>query len=488
MFKIKNLDRYLVYRFLELFIATLFICTFILLMQFLWKHITDIVGKGLDFITLAQFFFYSTLTIVPLALPLAILLASLMTFGNLGEKMELIAMKAAGISLFRIIASLIVLVTVISVSAFFFSNNVLPLAQQKLWTLIYSLRETSPELEIPTGEFYTGINGYNIYVREKGPDQKLLKNLMIYDFSNGFNNASVTVADSARLKMSSDKMYLVLTLYNGESFENLKKIQVGTSQKNIPYRRETFGKKEAIIDFNANISKLGETTMKDNYMSKNLEKLDHSIDSLTKRVDSIYQSQSQSFMRSHFFDRQFYNGRTFVLTKKIQHLKDTEIPVFDELKKEQKEQAIKNALEQAQFVQADSENSAEFEKAEKLVCIRHGIEWHRKFTLSVACLIFFFIGAPLGAIIRKGGLGLPIVISVLMFIVYYLFDNTGYKLAREDVWAVWEGIWLSTACLLPIGAFFTYKAATDSPVLNSEFYLNLVNKIQSIFSKKQQDI
>lgn len=484
MFRIKSLDRYLMLRFLELFAATLFICTFILLMQFLFQHIADIAGKGLGFDILVKFFYYSTLATVPLALPLATLLASLMTFGNLGEKMELTAMKAAGISLFRIMGSLISLIIIISYMAFLFSNNILPYAQKKLWTIIFALRDTSPELEIPTGEFYSGIKGFNIYVREKGQDQKLLKSLMIYDYSKGFNNASVTVADSARLKMSSDKMYLTLYLYDGESFENLKKVQANENPNSIPYRRETFGEKEVIIDFNANIANLNETSTRKQHLIQNMSHLNHSRDSILKRVDSISNEQAHNFVKGHFFDRQFLYARTFTASQNtsIKHAETS--PIDKGFTKEQHKSAIENAYNTATYYQSDISNMQSYQESEKLTGIRHGIEWHRKLTLPLACLLFFFIGAPLGAIIRKGGLGLPIIISVIMFIIYYLFDNTGYKLAREDVWTEWQGIWLSTFCLLPIGIFFTYKAATDSPIFKSDAYLIFIDKIKSRFTKK----
>lgn len=484
MFRIKTLDKYLILRFLELFVATLFICTFILLMQFLFKHITDIAGKGLSFEILAKFFYYATLSTIPLALPLAVLLASLMTFGNLGEKMELTAMKAAGISLFRIMRSQASLMIVICLLAFFFSNNVLPYAQKKLWMLIEALRDTSPELEIPKGEFYGGIHGFNIYVREKGDDQRLLKDLMIYDYSKGFNNASVTVADSARIKMSSDKMYLTLYLFSGESFENLKKVKASENPNSIPYRRESFSEKEVVIDFNANIAVINEESRSKQHLNQNITELDHSIDSIEKRVDSIKIDQSTRFFDSHFFDRQFIYGRSFSPSNEtlLQNAKKNSI--LKSLNKEEQKQAIANANYLAKYYQLDIENTENYIKTEKLVGIRHAIEWHRKLTLPLACIIFFFIGAPLGAIIRKGGLGLPIVISVVMFIVYYLFDNTGYKLAREDVWTEWQGIWLSTACLLPIGIYFTYKAAIDAPIFKTDKFIILFAKIKKRVLKK----
>lgn len=479
---VKKIDLYVVRQFLLLFLATFFISSFILLMQFMWKHVNDIVGKGLEWNVLFEFFFYSALTVVPLALPLAILLASLMTFGNLGEKMELTAMKASGISLFRIMAPLTVLIATVCVAAFFFSNNVLPVSQKKLWTLIFSLRQTSPELEIPTGEFYSGIKGYNLYVRHKDTERKLLQEVMIYDFSHGFSNASVTTADSARMQMAKDKTYLEVTLYNGEAFENLRDAndQEIDYAKNVPYRRETFKQKKFVIDFNSNFARMDEEVMKDDYMSKDLSMLSSTMDSIRNLLNKQQAEYASIFSRTHFFDRRFCPG---------QSIKD--VPAVDyqfyirQLPELNQRQMRSLAYLNAKVLHDEINNQKMLVEAQEYTIIRHGIEMHRKFTLSFACLIFFFIGAPLGAIIRKGGLGVPVVISVALFIVYYIIDNTGFKLAREDVWPVAVGIWLSSFCLLPIGILFTYKAAKDSPLFNSDAYRLFFIKVKNKIKKKK---
>lgn len=481
---VKKIDLYVVRQFLLLFFATFFISSFILLMQFMWKHVNDIVGKGLDWDVLFEFFFYSALTVVPLALPLAILLASLMTFGNLGEKMELTAMKASGISLFRIMAPLTVLIATVCVAAFFFSNNVLPVSQKKLWTLIFSLRQTSPELEIPTGEFYSGIKGYNLYVRNKDTNRKLLENVMIYDFSNGFANASVTTADSARMQMAKDKTYLEVTLYNGEAFENLRSAnnQELDNVKSLPYRRETFKQKKFVIDFNSNFARMDEDIMKDDYMSKNLSMLAATIDSVNASLKAQQEKYAEIFRKTHFLDRRFTSDR---------YIKDAPIVDYQhyirELPEFKQKQLRSWAYINAKFLHDEVSNQKTLIEAQEYIIIRHGIEMHRKFTLSFACLIFFFIGAPLGAIIRKGGLGVPVVISVALFIIYYLIDNTGFKLAREDVWPVSAGIWLSSFCLLPVGILFTYKAAKDSPLFNSDAYRLAFIKIKNKITRKNKN-
>ena len=275
--------------FLPLFIMTFGICLFIVLMQFLWRYIDDMVGKGLGIPVLGEMFFYAALFLLPMALPLAILLASLMTFGNLGERLELLAMKSAGVSLIHIMRPLIITIGIISIGAFFFQNNAMPVVQVKLYSLLYSMRQKSPELDIPEGVFYGEITGYNVYVKEKNNQTGLLKDVMIYDYSKGFNNARVILADSGRLKTSADKLFLVLSLFNGESFENLSEGQTGSNNRKtaVPYRRETFSTKDILIDFDANFTRTDESFMQNQYMGKQLKDLQTSIDSMTVRLDSI---------------------------------------------------------------------------------------------------------------------------------------------------------------------------------------------------------
>ena len=308
---IKKLDLYLLRNFLGLFLMTFLICIFILLMQFVWMHVQDLVGKGVELSVLAEFFVYAVATLVPLALPLAILLASLMTFGNLGEHFELTAMKSAGISLFRIMRPLAITVAFLSVGAFYFSNNVLPISQVKLWTLIFSLRQKSPEMEIPVGEFYDGIPGYNIYVRSKNHQNGLLRDMMIYDYSDGFQNAKVMVADSGRIFFTEDKKYLLFKLYSGESFENLdpKQQRATKSKDKIPYRRETFQEKTMLIDFSSEFNRYDESILSDQHVSKDVGELLQSIDSVNVLAHERSREQSQQMVEQKYFGRDRINGR-----------------------------------------------------------------------------------------------------------------------------------------------------------------------------------
>ena len=470
MFGIKKIDSYRFKRFFTLFLMTFLICIFILLMQFLWKHVSELVGKGIGWSVLAEFFIYAIFSLVPMALPLAILLASLMTFGNLGETFELTAMKAAGVSLFRIMRPLIIFISMVCVGAFYFSNYVLPVAQTKLWTLIFSLRQKSPEFDIPVGEFYSGINGVNIYVR--GKDKGLLKDLMIYDFSGGFENATVMAADSGRVQFTADNKYLLLTLYSGESFENLKKQRLNNSPSSIPYQRQIFNVKEMLLDFDSEFNRFDESLLQDQHVSKNIKQLSQSIDSVSKIANTRRAEQAKELVHHHYLGREDIAGK--LLNAKIKKKDTKELnadSLFLSLNQVEMQRASNSAIEKAKAMKDQiAYNRMLLDEPVKYVS-RHQIEWHRKFTLSFACLIFFFIGAPLGAIIRKGGLGMPVVISVVMFIIYYIIDNTGYKMAREGLWLAYQGMWLSSAVLLPIGIFLTYKAVVDATIFSTEQYI-----------------
>lgn len=481
--------------FLPLFVMTFGICLFIVLMQFLWRYIDDMVGKGLGIPVLGEMFFYAGLFLLPMALPLAILLASLMTFGNLGERLELLAMKSAGVSLIHIMRPLILTIGIISIGAFFFQNNAMPVVQVKLYSLLYSMRQKSPELDIPEGVFYGEITGFNVYVKEKNNATGLLKDVMIYDYSEGFNNARVIVADSGRLKTSADKLFLVLSLFNGESFENLKS-QTGTTSKKsaVPYRRETFATKDILIEFDANFTRTDESFMQNQYMGKKLNDLQTSIDSMSVRLDSIKELNAKSVYEMSY-RRTFSKPKTEgiqaegskpVAATQVSDADSSAIgePViinFDSLYQAQPPSGqaalLVRAKSNIESVKADYYFKAATLGDEAYKVRRHLTEWHKKFTLSVACMVFFFIGAPLGAIIRKGGLGMPVVISVILFIFYYIVDNIGFKMARDGIWEAWEGMWLSSVVLAPLGIFLTYKAVNDSVILNADTYLNALKNL-----------
>lgn len=480
MLRIKKLDIFILKSFCLLFVGTFFICLFIFMMQFLWRYVDEMVGKGLEISVLAQFFFYSALTLVPVSLPLAILLAALITFGNFGERFELLAMKAAGISLIKIMRPLIVFISLICCVSFYFQNVVGPKAQTKLWTLLLSMKQKSPELDIPEGVFYDEIEGYNLYVKHKDRKTGMLYDVLIYNFEKGFENAQIIKADSGRLEMTADKQHLYLHLFSGEQFENLKSQSM--NQKNVPYQREAFREKHAIIEFDSDFNMADEGFMSGQSSSKDMATLEADIDSMKVLNDSV--------------GRAYYNEAMEATYRPVPHLTKSDTTkiekavlssfnvdsLFDAATLMEKQKIISSAVSRAESAASDwSFKGFNIQQTESSLR-RHMTAWHEKFTLSLACLIFFFIGAPLGGIIRKGGLGMPVVVSVLIFIIYYIINNTGYKMARDGKWIVWMGMWTSTAILAPLGAFLTYKSNNDSVVLNADAYINWFKKIVGIRS------
>lgn len=464
-----------------LFMGTFFICLFIFMLQFLWKYVDEMVGKGLEISVLAQFFFYSALTLVPLSLPLAILLAALITFGNFGERFELLAMKAAGISLMKIMRPLIVFILFICGVSFYFQNVIGPIAQTKLWTLVISMKQKSPELDIPEGVFYQEIDGYNLYVKHKNRNTGMLYDVLIYNFEKGFENAQIIKSDSGKLEMTADKQHLYLHLYSGEQFENLKSQNM--NQKNVPYRREAFREKHAIIEFNSDFNMVDAGFMSNQSLSKDMKMLQAGIDSMTVQNDSVGRAYFKEAMGGTY--KPTSNALSKQDTVKIEtaNLRVYDVDsLFNVATLMQKQKIMSAAVSRAESTASDwsfkSFNIAQTETSLR----RHTTSWHEKLTLSFACLIFFFIGAPLGGIIRKGGLGMPVVVSVLIFIIYYIINNTGYKMARDGKWIIWMGMWTSTAILAPLGAFLTYKSNNDSVVLNADAYVNWFKKIAGIRS------
>lgn len=494
---IKRLDSYLLQTFLPLFLMTFAICLFLVLMQFLWKYVSDMVGKGLELKVLAEMFWYAALNLIPLALPLSILLASLMTFGNMGEDLQLLAIKSAGISLFRTMTPLIVLITFVSVGAFFFQNNAMPTIQTKFYSLLISIRQKSPELDIPEGVFYKGIDGYNIFVGEKNRDTGMLYDVMIYDVSkSSVDQMVVIICDSAEMKMSEDKLSLVFTMYHGQQFDNFQSGSPSMQREFVPYRREIFSKKQMLIEFDANFNRIDDATIEgnasSNYVSKNLSQLKHSIDSMKYELDSV-NVIDRNMMKNYAylsFRNSYPPERKDSIIRKAEKLNVLLHPdsIFAS-----KDLQTRNAILQNAYAKAENNgNDFMFRSMSKTstqrIINRHWIEWHRKFTLPFACLVFFFIGAPLGSIVRKGGLGMPIVISVILFIIYYILDNVGYKMARDGVWAHWMGMWFSSMVLLPLGIFLTYKAMNDSVILNPDTYTMFFKKIFFIREKRNYPI
>ena len=477
MLRIKKLDIFVLKSFLLLFAGTFFICLFIFMMQFLWRYVDELVGKGLEIKVLAQFFFLSALTLIPLSLPLAILLAALMTFGNFGERYELLSMKAAGIPLLRIMQPVILFCVLLGLTSFFFQNVVGPKAQKELWTLIVSMKQKSPEVDIPEGVFYSDIDGYNIYVKQKDRETGILKDVLIYNFSDGFENAHIIWAAEGKLELTADKQHLYLHLYNGEQFENLKS-QAGLS-RNVPYRRETFREKHTLIQFDTQFNMVDGNFLNRRSDIKNMNEITHAIDSLTAYADSLGRSIHSDIMQSTY--------KAPILSKsdsvKIQEEKLSVInidSVFNTLTSAEKLKTLSTCENRLSSLSSDWSMKSYLTKETDANIRGHRSDWHKKITLSLACIIFFFIGAPLGAIIRKGGLGMPVVLSVLIFILYYIIDSGATRVAKSGEMNIILGTWMSTLVLAPLGGFLTYKSNKDSVVFNIDVYIAFFRKLLGI--------
>lgn len=496
-FHIKRLYSYILTTYIPLLLMTFVICLFLVLMQFLWKYVEDMVGKGLEINVLGEMFFYAALTFVPMALPLAILLASLMMFGNMGESLELLAVKAAGVPLLTAMKPVTILIICISIGAFFYQNNVLPKIAAKNYSLLISIRQASPELDIPEGVFYKDIPNYNLYVGKKDQETGMLYNVLIYDIANGFNSMAVIICDSAKMSMTDDKKMLLFTMYSGQQFQNFEPGGASSSRyKNdfVPYAREIFETKTMMIDYDANFNRMGEDVIEgnssSNYVSKDLRELSVSIDSMSLILDSVNRVDRKTMKNYSYlsFRNGYPSGEKDSLIAAAR-VTPVNVPAPDTLL-QSKTLTDQSSILQNAYMKADN-NSNEFlfkslnKTATQRTINRHWIELHRKFTIPFTCLIFFFIGAPLGSIVRKGGLGTPIVISVIMFIIYYIVDNVGYKMTRDGVWTHWFGMWFSSLILLPIGIFLTYKAINDSVIMNADTYINFFKRLFFIRDKRK---
>ena len=468
MFRIKKLDIFIAKQFGLLFVGTFFICQFVLMMQFLWRYVDELIGKGLSLEVMAQFFWYMGLMLMPQAFPLAILLSSLITFGNLGESSELTAIKAAGVSLTQAMRSLIVIVLMITGMSLFFQDVIGPLANQKFFTLLRAMKQASPELEIPEGIFYDGIPGSNIYVQKKDLETGKLYGIMIYRQSGSYEDQAIILADSGMMQSTAEKMHLLLTLWNGEWFENMNSQEIGGTAE-VPYRRETFAHKQILIDFDSGLD-MDMTGISSSAQAKGIRQLVNDLDSINEQIDSMGHAYHRDAQRSLFYQPRLTQKDSVKLAKALRTDTTNIDSVFARLSAEQRQSVVTTAAQQSKSCVYETDMKADWADYINRQSRLHEIEVIGKFTLALSCIIFFFIGAPLGAIIRKGGLGVPVIISVFVFIVYYIFDNTGMRMAREDEWAIWFGKWISTMALAPLAAFFTYKANKDSTVFNMDSY------------------
>jgi lipopolysaccharide export system permease protein len=461
------------------FVLTFFISLFILLMQFLWKYVDDLVGKGLELHMVAQLLFYASITFVPMALPLAILLSSLMTFGNLGENYELVAIKAAGISVWKIMRPLVVFSIMLSITAFLFSENVLPVANLKFRSLLYDIRQQKLAFNINEGVFYNGIENYVIRIGEKDRDGRTIRDVRIYDHTDRMGNIKVTTAKSGYMELSPDQRGIIFTLFDGFNYTDI----VGTSnfRENRPFERTEFQQQRLRFDLSAfDLTRTQEDLFKSHYSMLNIKQLSYFVDSLSTRLTERKERYSQNFSRrlSHFSNidtTKFMRDKEFsasneIKTDSLETAADTlqfKWPFIDNFNKTEQVGMLDLALSATRTTRDNINfNKNDFDSQVDHIR-RHYQAWHKKFTLSFACLILFFIGAPMGAIIRKGGLGLPVVVSTLFFVAYHIITISGEKAARIGDLSMFTGMWLSSIIMLPIGLFLTFKATTDAPLLDA---------------------
>ena len=466
-----------------LFIGTFVVSLFVLMMQFLWQYVDELIGKGLTLDVLGEFFWYMSLMMVPEALPLAVLLSSLITFGNLGESSELTAIKAAGISLIKSFRGVIAFTLFIALISFYFQNSIGPDAKKHFDQLLISMKQKSPELEIPEGIFYKGIPDTNLYVEKRDLKTGHLYNIMIYRMTDSYEDQAIILADSGMLQSTAEKKHLILNLWNGEWFENMRSQELSSSAS-VPYRRESFVHKKLIIDFNEDFNLTSMAGIADDARTKSIAKIHHDKDSLIHVYDSVgnvyYRDAQQSIYPILKLKKKDMNKAIMLASTKNYNLDS----IYTKLRPEERSQIIERTLMNTQQTISDLDfKSMITSDGDKLIRM-HDIAEINKYLLALTCLIFFFIGAPLGAIIRKGGLGVPIIISVLVFIIYYILNNTGYRMTRQGDWAIWFGRGLSPAILIPTAIFITYKANNDSAVFNIDLYRNFFIRILGLRMKR----
>ena len=489
----KKLYQYIIKSFLGTFVLTFFIVVFIWVMQFVWLYVDDLVGKGLEIKIIAELLFYTSITAIPMSLPLALLLALLMCFGNLGEHYELVAMKASGISMWRAMRPLLYFSLVLSVLAFFISNSLIPIATLKWRTLLTDVQRQKLAFNIKEGVFYKDIEGYVIYVERKGKDGSSIYGVKIYDHTDHNGNTKIISADSGMMTMSPNQRNIIFTLYNGHNYTDITTSD--NYKETRPFERMSFKQEQLKFSLASfDMTRSSEDMYKSYQQMMNIRQLSASLDSLERRQVSKQESFTQGF------ERRWANYKSLTLTepKKALAANDSLVadtlatdtchilhwPLLDHYEGETRTAIVNMAVGTAQ----NAKDNVAFNKMDLNSHTeninKHRKEWHKKFTLSIACIIFFFIGAPLGSIIRKGGLGLPVVISVLFFVVYYIISTIGERMAVFGGLNMFLGVWISSIVLLPVGLFFTFKATTDAALFDGDSWKKF---FQKLFKRKREN-
>jgi lipopolysaccharide export system permease protein len=441
-------------------------------MQFLWRYVEDLVGKGLSLGVVAEILMYASSSLVPMALPLAVLLASIMVFGNLAEHNELMAMKSAGVSLIRIMQPLILIAIFISFFAFYFSNYVLPHSNLKMRGLLYDVRNKPPEIVIPPGIFYNELPGYSIKIDRRDRETKMLYNLLIYDHSTNRGNTSVIIAEKGQMYYVNEHQYMILHLYNGAMYED-EQVKNPSQRTSYPQRRHTFDEQKIVFDLTGfGLKRSDENLFKSHYQMLGTKELSFTMDTLQIKILEQKTNFKDNISRTNYFRRltaPSHDSIKMVFPETALSIDSLLLTLDKSLQKTTVTSAITFARNTQSYVQSEERSI----KSRKIWKIKHGIEWHRKYTLSLACIVLFFIGAPLGAIIRKGGVGMPVVVSVILFIIYYVVGMLGAKSAEQSQITLWAGMWLSTMFFIPIGIYLTTRALKDRVIINIDQYINL---------------
>ncbi len=466
----KTIHKLVLKSYLGPMILTFFIVMFVLMMNFLWRYIDELVGKGLSAGIIIELLGYAMTNMIPMGLPLSMLLAAIMTMGNLGENYELLAMKSAGMSLPKIIRPLVILVGVIAVGSFFIANNLVPAANKKLASTLYDIRKQTQPLEFRDGLFFNGLENMSIRVSHQDPQTKLLTDVLIYDNSAANGNMRTTLADSGYIRLSDDKRFLMVTLFHGENYEQTRNNQWYSKSA---LRHDKFDRQDLAVSMSGfDMQRSDANSFSNNSQTKNIVELERDIDSLGKIVNTATARSYEPLLKDQIFSK---DPTILFDTLGVDKRRFRDFSAADSISKlglREKAQVWTQARSLSKNSRAMFNYDERSAKDALNLLYRSQIEWHSKWSLPVSILIFFLIGAPLGAIIRKGGLGMPIVISVIFFVIYYIISITGQKLAKEGTWAAVYGMWLSTFILTPVAAYLTYKATTDSSQHDTDWYID----------------
>ena len=475
-FDLKKLNIYIIRQYIGTFIFTFFVAIFILLMQFLWTWVDEFIGKGVEFAVMFKLLFYTSVTFVPMALPLAILLSSLMCFGNLGEYYELVAMKASGISTWKVMRPLLYFSLTMSVLGFFFSNNVMPVANLRMQSTLYDVSHKKMTLEIPEGVFYRGIDKYVIKIAKKSKDGNWMYDIMIYDHTDSKGNVKVTVADSGYMAMTHSQREMIFTLYDGYNYNEM--IEDKDYRNRRPFQKMSFKRQLVSFDMSQfDMKHINEDAFKKHQTMLNIKQLNLAIDSLSTDYAARIESNSNSLINRFQYlnlDKESFAKADKKLKKRQGDALNTDTisvfqwPLITTLPENERQPVISMAVANTSSIKENISMNITSMKRDRINIRKHEQVLNQKFTLSVACILFFFIGAPLGAIIRKGGLGMPVVVSVVFFVIYYVITIIGERVAVNGDMSVFLGAWISSIVLFPIGIFLTFKATTDAALLDAE--------------------